>query len=511
MEDQPCLNIDQRKYSQLVALGDQTCIQQKITPCNSDINCEPDMYRLDTSAMGAATVSGGWTNPSGRIYSYAGGGSVGACNIVIADPVNAVAGKPYKIDFEVTLVTGVASVTVRTDLQSSVLTYDAAGSYSVILIASAAATTVEFVMNPAATAAGDTFSLTLVEIAGVSECWRDNIVDPEGSFSSAGWRYYLDGTIGSFCSDIVGGGDLKNLNAYTTDNRYHRVTFTLSGMTAGSVQVLIGGVLIGKADANAQWTFYGVPTDTTKELRFRKREDFDGCISSVTVDDFGIMNPASPSTSAVKMRLISDAGVVLSDPIAFTIYDDFVTWCFVPTSLSLSGVGVNLVCGNLYKYQLSYNCGGGAVDAESVTTFRFSPTWECTYMVEGWCDGHNLGFYFGSITAPSFTLRHRLRVLQFAPRYPVEGEEYLYSDGVFGRSYAQRGKIRTAWFDYVDEVVHDCIATQMVCDVIEVNNIQYFAPVKDYEPEWSENKYNLAQSRVDLVRVAENTIFKRNC
>ena len=132
-------------------------------------------------------------------------------------------------------------------------------------------------------------------------------------------------------------------------------------------------------------------------------------------------------------------------------------------------------------------------------------------MVTAWCDGYNLGFYFGAIASPDFKLRQRLRVLQFAPRYPVEGEEYLYSDGIFGRSYAQRGKIRTAWFDYVDEATHDCIATQLVCDKLLIEAVEHFAPVKDYEPEWQENKYNLAQSKVDLIQVENETIFKRNC
>jgi hypothetical protein len=37
----------------------------------------------------------------------------------------------------------------------------------------------------------------------------------------------------------------------------------------------------------------------------------------------------------------------------------------------------------------------------------------------------------------------------------------------------------------------------------------YFAPLKDYEPEWDEHRYNLAQSRIDLVK--EETLFNRSC
>ncbi|WP_434127542.1 hypothetical protein, partial [Enterococcus faecium] len=82
------------------------------------------------------------------------------------------------------------------------------------------------------------------------------------------------------------------------------------------------------------------------------------------------------------------------------------------------------------------------------TKFRYG-TWECSFIVSGYSDSYAFGFYFGSVTNPLFYLTQRLRVLQFAPRYPSVGEEYLFSNGSFARSFAQSGKIRTAWFDYV--------------------------------------------------------------
>ena len=132
-------------------------------------------------------------------------------------------------------------------------------------------------------------------------------------------------------------------------------------------------------------------------------------------------------------------------------------------------------------------------------------------MVEAYADGYQLGFYFGATTAPVFRLIQRLRVLQFAPSYPIEGEEYLYSSGVWGRSFGQRGKVRTCHFDYVDEATHDTISAQMLCDVLLIDDVQFYAPTKEYKPEWDDNKYNLAQSRIDLVAVDEKYIFKRNC
>ena len=100
-------------------------------------------------------------------------------------------------------------------------------------------------------------------------------------------------------------------------------------------------------------------------------------------------------------------------------------------------------------------------------------------------------------------------MLQFAPKYPAIGEEYLYSNGSFSRSFAQSGKIRQAWFDYVDEPTHDVIRLQLLSDVLTLDSDVYFAPLKDYEPEWDEHRYNLSQSRVDLVK--EETLFNRSC
>jgi hypothetical protein len=96
--------------------------------------------------------------------------------------------------------------------------------------------------------------------------------------------------------------------------------------------------------------------------------------------------------------------------------------------------------------------------------------------------------------------------------YPTKTEQYLYSNGTMFRSFAQSGKIRTAWFDYVDEPTHDVIRLQLLSDTLIVGGQPFFCVAEDYEPEWGENgKYNLAQSRATLMAVNEPTLFNKNC
>jgi hypothetical protein len=61
----------------------------------------------------------------------------------------------------------------------------------------------------------------------------------------------------------------------------------------------------------------------------------------------------------------------------------------------------------------------------------------------------------------------------------------------------------------VDELTHDVIRLQILSDVLTIDSDVYFAPVKDYEPEWDEHRRNLAQSRIDLVK--DEVLYNSSC
>lgn len=509
LPDQPCLNNDNRAYSQIVQPNDTVCVQQIMTPCAEEINCEPQMFGVAAALGLVGSYGSGWSF-GGGILSYDGSGGVTG-DVTYTPSTPLVVGNVYQIDITIDSVTGTAGITVILGLDAYSTVLEEAGTYTFWLIAQTTADTLLFVMNASATTAGDTMEISNVALSSTMTCWTDSL-----GFGYPAWIYTLttDGITanGKFCGSTVF-GTLTNSTAYTNDGNYHRVNLRITDCTQGGLEVILGGVYLGTTTGNGEFKFYGVPTDASGELILTKTGSFDGCVDNVTVDEFGAVDPTDLGNSVYKLQVANSSGVAATDEIEFVLNDDRITWCFDVSELTNGGNPIELSCDIDYTLLLTVQClEEVAEEIVSITKLHYNPDgWDCSFVVEGYCDGYNLGFYFGATTANVFKLTQRLRILQFAPKYPSSGEEYLFSSGIFERSYAQRGKIRTAHFDYVDEATHDVISTQLICDVLTIDGDVYFAPVKDYEPEWEENKYNLAQSKVDMIRVTEPVIFKRNC
>jgi hypothetical protein len=203
----------------------------------------------------------------------------------------------------------------------------------------------------------------------------------------------------------------------------------------------------------------------------------------------------------------------LTHPVTF--YQDRIIWCFNLNQLRdpTDEDDISLTSG-CYKVQIQDCCGEVLGQYTSTNFINYNVLgWDCSRWVEGSNDGYAFGFFFSDpSTSTQFTLGQRLRILQFNPVYPAVVNEYLYSNGNRTRSYAQSSKQRQAWFDYVDEVTHDIIRLQMLCDTLTIDNVNFFCLAEDYEPEWGENgKYNLAQSRVTLQMVTEPTLYNKSC
>jgi hypothetical protein len=461
------------------------------------------------AALGLSTSFGAGWSFGGGLTSYTGaGGITGNATYTPSTPL--VAGNVYQIDLTIDSVTGNAGIYVLLGVDSYPTLITEAGTYVIWLIAQSTSDTMVLAMNGTATTAGDTMVISNVALSATMLCWEDST-----DFAYPTWGYSLvtDGITvdGKFCSSTIF-GSLTNLTAYTADGNYHRVNLRITDCTQGGLEVTLGGTYLGTTAGNGEFQFYGVPNDASGSLILTKAENFDGCVDNVTVDDFGLVDAADLTNSVYQLIVINQSGIGATDEIEFVLNDDRITWCFDVSDLTNGGFPIELGCNIDYRLRLTEDCGGGATTYDSLTVLRYNPDgWDCTFVVEGYSDGYNLGFYFGATTANVFKLTQRLRILQFAPKYPTQGEEYLFSSGIFGRSYAQRGKVRTAHFDYVDEPTHDVISTQLICDVLTIDGDVYFAPVKDYEPEWDENRYNLAQSKVDMIRVTEPVIFKRSC
>ena len=502
LPDQPCLNNDERAYAQLVTSGDTICIQEIITPCNEDELCDADMYEITNFPSVVWDVADGWSSADADHVSYD-GASAGASDNCSQYFGTLVVGAPYRIVFEITSITGDAGVFLTLGLSADSRTFDALGTYTSYHVAQTADDLIAFAFSNASPTAGDTIAITIISIDQMTEdCWAVDMFFGYPSFS-----YSYDETTGqgSFCA--VSDGALNNTSAFTTTGNYHRVRFTITNMTQGHVEIILGGVYLGSIYENGEYNLYGVPTTGT-DLIFQSWDSFDGCISLVSVDDFGLLDNTAPADSNYQLTVINTQQTQESSILPFEVWDDRIIWCFNTAILSEETSPIEMNCDDYYQFKIVSSGDCMSDDLISTTKFRFG-TWDCSFIVSGYSDSYAFGFYFGSVTNPLFYLTQRLRVLQFAPKYPAIGEEYLFSNGSFARSFAQSGKIRTAWFDYVDEPTHDVIRLQLLSDVLTVDSDVYFAPLKDYEPEWDEHRYNLAQSRVDLVK--DETLFNRSC
>ena len=515
LPDQPCLNNDTTEYSQLVAPGDTICIQQIMEPCTADILCDPNMVEQEEVALDAWTVADGWSSADKNHVSYDGASAGGGDICEQSATVGFTAGNVFMIDFEITSITGTSGFYVQLGSASSdSRVFDTIGRYQVYLVSTTTADVFQFIIANPAPIAGDTVEITIFSQSRfVAECWRDGLNIVPGP----SWLYtYNDDDpatpFGTFCSFAGIGADLINDQAYTVDGNYHTVEVTVTELTTGGLEVILGGEYLGSILVNGSYTFYGVPTDASQQLILRPYDDFEGCISHVNVDDYGLVDNTDLTNSVYKLTITDSAGTDVTDEVVFEVTENRITWCFNIDDITFGGNPVELGCDAGNRIKITAQCTGEIVVTTytSINTLRYDPNgWDCTYVMQGYSDGWAFGFYFGSVTAPVFTLTQRLRVLQFAPRYPALGEEYLHSNGSYSRSWAQSGKIRQCWFDYVDELTHDVIRLQILSDVLTIDSDVHFAPVKDYEPEWDEHRRNLAQSRIDLVK--DEVLYNSSC
>jgi hypothetical protein len=508
LPDQPCLNNDPNVYTQMVTADDTICVQQILTPCLEDVLCDPNMYELGADILaGAWDGFGGWTSADVNHVEYD-GASYSINEFTFLDITPTVVGAVYKISFEITSITGACAtngvtLAINGAAANGLPILNATGTYDAYFINSQNPSQIVFVFIGFVPTVGDTIAITVNSFQQVTDdCWVADYTD---------WTYSYDATTGQgkYCSIVTLDGDLVNTSAYANDLNYHRVTLTITDSTAGGLEVILGGVYLGTTTGNGEFTFYGIPTDSSLELILRKVDSFDGCVSLVDVDDFGFFDTLDPGDSICQLTVVNTAQTQESSVIAFELWDDRIIWCFNTSILQSELSPIEMDCNDTYQLKILYACDFEVIYI-STTAFRWNASgWDCTFIMSAYSDGYAFGFYFGSVTAPLFYLTQRLRILQFAPKYPAVGEEYLYSNGSFSRSFAQSGKVRQAWFDYVDETCHDVIRLQVLSDVLTLDSDVYFAPLKDYEPEWDEHRYNLAQSRIDLVK--EETLFNRSC
>ena len=105
------------------------------------------------------------------------------------------------------------------------------------------------------------------------------------------------------------------------------------------------------------------------------------------------------------------------------------------------------------------------------------------------------GFAFDGV----FKLDQQVRFLKFNPTYPVDSDDYKFSSGRRALTSAKREKFYEGLCDYADETFHDAFSTQILCDTLTIDTVEYFVNPEDYKPEWDKDgRQRLAQARIEL-------------
>jgi hypothetical protein len=521
---QPCLNNDTRAYAQLAQAGDTTCIQFMNEPvavlndCNLTNN--PDVitnggFDADLSnwteynfTSGAPTGGGTWT------WSAEGATSdPTAVNIGMYQSLGGTPGNIYMISFEFEYDNGgnfiIALGNQATNLWNGPTLYNNFATNidgrRCLILSSYLGTDLAFWTNTA------NVKIKNIEARDITNC---QLVVPNSSLnhwtyveSVNGWQK-LDGSVATaypltIFSSIVNGTDYK-------------LSYKVMNMPEDTVAYMeiqdTGNATLSKTYLNGEFAEYFTYTGATAQpFILANPEAQNGVIYDIKFEEMCYNQRISvtyPDGSCASIWYDSSS---ITNPI--TYYKDRMIWCFDWQTLESCDVPGGSLTSDCYTISVDDQCAGITTQSYTIVNYKASGSHDCSVMVQGTNQGYAFGFFFNEPGVNVFfRLRQRLRLLQFNPMYPVKTEQYLYSDGTMSRPFAQSGKVRTAWFDYVDEPTHDVIRLQLLSDTLLIENNQFFCIAEDYEPEWGENgKYNLAQSKVALMAQNEPTLYNKNC
>lgn len=529
-----CLNNDDRAYAPLMQGSDVMQLQMINTPCGDFLNCDWSSLsdQVDEGELSQTLLGGIWfewdttTGTNLGIPTYWTAGALGASNdptninIGLAQVLPGTPGDIYLITFEanfnapnMAFRVGFVDTVGNTYNDTLITNYIAGdnepnidGRYSII-VGSLVGSPPTIIFSGRGVLASD-FTINNVKAYNLTAggiCYVPNNAITIGEF----WQYV----------ESVNGFQLMNYNAsnnnITTSGSVslagnYKITFSIMNSTDGEVYFNNSAGIKYVASGNGDYTIYYNHAPPTGPLSWTCNSLFDGIIYNIRIQEmcyfhtFEILN--------VNGAVITKPYDSLSSTYPVTYDLDRIIWKFNLADLISPANTPFAAKDGCYYVRVTDCCT--SVSTVSTTFINYTQgTWDCSYWVEADNDGFAFDFFFKTFNGKTtFQLVQRLRVLQFNPIYPAVSEEYLFSNGARRRSFAQSSKIRTAWFDYVDELTHDIIRIQVLSDTFKINNNEFFCVAEDYEPEWGQNgKYNLAQSRVNLIDVNEPTLYNKSC
>ena len=318
-----------------------------------------------------------------------------------------------------------------------------------------------------------------------TDCW--------GADGNAGYYGWLFSTSGIACHIPGQSSDLYAKSNPFTIGKYYKVVITVSSMTDGVLTGDFAGVTFDLSSNGIHTVYF---TATATYFTLTTDSDFDGCVSNIE-----------------SYLLANDVDIILNDidgvPVAsladFMIYNkDFITVNTKIEEILQQGSGDPLVYGK-YQIQVTDPCNENEFTSNCIDYEADHP---CTKLIEGICGCSAFGFDFSD----NFSLVQRVPMIKFNSRYPAKQEVFTTSTGDLRRVYAERNKIVNAKTDYIDEPAHDCLSTQLLCDILTIDGKTYFYKDSEYKPKWdADGADNLAVAQFEIEAQKKAVIYNTNC
>lgn len=265
----PCRNT-YGEYCQKIAANGNIYLQFLQTPCEADLVTDGNFNSIGTELLTNGTFTGSsssWTLGSGWAYgsnkiTCTPGSSAGFSQTGLSIAAN----RTYKVTIT---VSGRTAGVIQADLGGVVSPEIAGnGSYSFYVTANTSGSTIIFTNDTAFDGSVEDVSLKRLV--------------PDWSMD-ANWTYEVTGANdadGSYRSVPGTGGDLSQVISYASGG-YYKVTFSVTGRTAGRVRVYMGGTTVDDISENGTFTLYANSIGTN-QLKFSADADFNGAISYVS-------------------------------------------------------------------------------------------------------------------------------------------------------------------------------------------------------------------------------------
>lgn len=485
-ERDSCLPTDNRKYCASYQYGDYIKVQMKTAGAGYS-NCNPTFVRAGTELITNSrfttdlsdwtTSSTTWNSGGGAHMAFVG---VGVTKTMVQSGISfsSFSGRLI-LKLTVKSITGDCDITPDLDgAPATSLNITSSGVYYFPMYYAAIPATLTISVESKSASLDIVFSE--VSITDSFDCILG---------ADTGWDF-IDGGL----THQTGNTTVAYLlsTGYTGASPYYGVYVNVSDMTAGTLGVYLDGSLLGTISADGVYKYFATAT-ATSNCELHPSSDFDGTVTYFDCVEYD---------SSIAVNLTALDGTPYLDLVtngSVTYEQDRITISV------LCGDDANAVQQGCYVLEIT-GTYPSAFDYVS-NCIQVNETMTCGKKIEGYGDDgtRSFGFLWGA-----FRLTHRVEFLKFNPEYPIDSDDYEFSDGSRALTFAKREKYYTGRINYVDETIHDTISTQILCKTFTVDGERYFVKPQNYKPSWEKDgNNNVAQANIEL-RKYQSTIYSNN-